>query len=223
MAFLLLGQNILAKSYLGKKGFVLVSDCRKMSLCACEKTRQELRTSVTKTQANLCYVLSSLKEQIPHKGTLMYCTVLLDNCCLEWTVEKAETKMKVSLESAEEWMAFKSCEADGTTSGLVAGNFLGVGSRQRRVTFKMIIFAAAMQTSQRTYREEKSAGAGEVAQWLRTLAACPENPGFNSKNSCGSSQSAVAPVPGDLTPSSRHICTQNTIRMKEKGGSTNTM
>lgn len=44
------------------------------------------------------------------KGSLMYNTVHLDN--LEWALEKAENKMKVSLESrkvdptAEEWAAF---------------------------------------------------------------------------------------------------------------------
>jgi hypothetical protein len=59
-------------------------------------------------------------------------------------------------------------------------------------------------------------GAGEMALWLRALAALPEDPGFNSEHPHGSSQLSVTPVPGDRTPSHRHICRQNTNAQKIK-------
>jgi hypothetical protein len=49
--------------------------------------------------------------------------------------------------------------------------------------------------------------AGEVAQWLRALAALLEN-------AYGSSQLSLSPVPGDQTPSHRHTCRQNTNAYK---------
>ena len=44
-------------------------------------------------------------------------------------------------------------------------------------------------------------GAGEIAQWLRTLATLPEDLGLIA-GTTGSLQVTVTPVPGDLMPSS---------------------
>jgi hypothetical protein len=56
----------------------------------------------------------------------------------------------------------------------------------------------------------KKLGAGEMAQWLRILAALPKGPGFNSQYPHGSSQLSVTSFPGDLTPSHGYECRQNT-------------
>lgn len=56
-------------------------------------------------------------------------------------------------------------------------------------------------------------GAGKMAQWLKTLAVLPEDPGQHPH---GDSEPSVTPAPGDLMPSSdllghlaRLWCTQS--------------
>ena len=61
-----------------------------------------------------------------------------------------------------------------------------------------------------------NAGAGEMAQWLRVLAALPEDLGFNSQHPHGSSQLSIISVPGYLTHSHRHTHRQNTSEYKIK-------
>jgi hypothetical protein len=49
-----------------------------------------------------------------------------------------------------------------------------------------------------------------MAHWLRILAVLPEDQGSIPSTHNGSSELSVTPVPGDPTPSHRHICRQNT-------------
>ena len=50
-----------------------------------------------------------------------------------------------------------------------------------------------------------------MAQQLRALTTIPEDLGsISSTHPHGGSQLSITPVPGDLTPSYRHICKQNT-------------
>jgi hypothetical protein len=57
-------------------------------------------------------------------------------------------------------------------------------------------------------------GAGEMAQWLRTLTPLPEDPSLVS-----SSQLSVSPESGDLILSHRGTCRQNTNgTLKELSG-----
>jgi hypothetical protein len=44
--------------------------------------------------------------------------------------------------------------------------------------------------------------AGDMAQWIRTLAALPRGSEFNSQHPHGSSQQSVTPITGEPTPSS---------------------
>jgi hypothetical protein len=55
-------------------------------------------------------------------------------------------------------------------------------------------------------------GAGEIAISIAIESTdCSSNrPRVNSQHPHGGSQPSIIPVPGDLTPSHRHICSQNT-------------
>jgi len=60
----------------------------------------------------------------------------------------------------------------------------------------------ALTFRQNTHTHKIKLGAGELAQWLRTLAALLEDLGWILSNYIhGSSQLAVGPIPGALKPS----------------------
>jgi|UPI0000F4F6F2 hypothetical protein len=62
--------------------------------------------------------------------------------------------------------------------------------------------------------EEAEEMIGGWEQWLRFQN--PALPGFKSQHLHGSSQLSVTPVPGNLTPSHRHACKQNSNTHKMK-------
>ena len=69
----------------------------------------------------------------------------------------------------------------------------------------------AKQTNKHTHTHThiRNCQAGQMAQWLRGLAALPED-------LVSIPSTSVTPVPGDPTPSHRHTCIQNTNICKAK-------
>jgi len=66
-------------------------------------------------------------------------------------------------------------------------------------------------------------GVGECCKWgwkdgsvIKSTGCSSRGFRFNSQHPCGSSQLSVIPVPGDLTPSHRYACRQNTNAPKIK-------
>jgi hypothetical protein len=75
------------------------------------------------------------------------------------------------------------------------------GSAERKAELSQRLSSASLcrcpENSKSTYQKE-TCGAGEVAQWLRTLAALPGDLASVSSIHNDSSQLSVTPVPGDL-------------------------
>jgi hypothetical protein len=91
-----------------------------------------------------------------------------------------------------------------------------VSSRTARATQRNPVSNKTKQTKKKRKKRKSRLRVGVMTQQLRVLAALTEDSG-SIPSIHMAAHNCVTPIPGDLTPSHRHICRQNTnAHLKKK-------